>query len=60
MMDEKDRIMNDTRQSHRMKQENSIGRRSININDVQLKIDDLDIEKLNREQANDIKEIELL
>lgn len=59
-MDEKDRIMNDTRQSHRMKQENSIGRRSININDVQLKIDDLDIEKLNREQANDIKEIELL
>ena len=39
--------MNDTRQSHRMKQENSFGRRSIAINDVELKVDEIDVEKLN-------------
>ena len=32
-----------------MKQENSIGRRSIAISDVEFKIDDLDMEKLTKE-----------
>ena len=60
LLDEKDKVMNETRESHRLKQESSIGRRSITINDVEFKVEELDIEKLTREQAKDIKEIEEL
>lgn len=37
-----------------------MGRKSITANDVDIRVDELDIEKLTRDQAKDIKEIEEL
>ena len=38
----------------------SLGRKSIKVNDVEMDIKDLDLKKLEKEQAKDIDEIEKL
>lgn len=49
LLDEKDKVMNDTRESHKAKQENSTGRKSITVNNVEMKVQDFDLDKLLKE-----------
>ena len=58
LLESKDQILNDMRASHRSIHD--LGRKSIRMNSVDMNIDDLDLQKLCKEQVDDIKEIEEL
>ena len=51
----KDQILKDMRESQRQ-----VGRKSIRINNVDVSLADLNLQKLTEEQAKDIKDIEEL
>ena len=55
MLESKDSILNDMRQAQLS---HEASRRSIKVNNVDMNLDDLDLNKLHKEQVKDIKEIE--
>ena len=55
MAETKDQILKDMRESQRQ-----VGRKSIRINNVDVSLADLNLQKLTEEQAKDIKDIEEL
>jgi len=55
MLESKDSILNDMREAQLM---HETSQKSIKVNNVDMNLDDLDLNKLTKEQAKDIKEIE--
>ena len=55
MLESKDSILNDMRQAQLM---HETSRKSIKVNNVDMNLDEIDLNKLQKEQAKDIKEIE--
>jgi hypothetical protein len=46
MLESKDQVLNDMRQSHYFMQEMSMARKSIKINNVEINLEELDLKKL--------------